>query len=71
MYYNKNYRKAFNENLKKRFFNTHRFSEHDTNNFFLFVQRSVYSYEYIDDWEKFDETLLLEKEDLKLKYANI
>ena len=65
MYYNKNYRKAFNENLKKRFFNTQRFSQHDTNNFFLYVQRSVYSYEYIDDWEKFDETPLLEKEDLK------
>ena len=24
---------------------------------------SVYPYEYIDDWEKFNETSLLEKED--------
>ena len=27
------------------------------------LQRDVYPYEYIDDWEKFSETSILEKED--------
>ena len=27
------------------------------------LQKDVYPYEYIDDWEKFNETLLLKKED--------
>ena len=26
------------------------------------MQRGVYLYEYVDDWEKFNESLLLEKE---------
>ena len=27
------------------------------------LQNGIYPYEYMDDWEKFDETSLLEKED--------
>ena len=27
------------------------------------LQKGIYPYEYMDDWEKFDETSLLEKED--------
>ena len=27
------------------------------------MQKGVYPYEYMDDWEKFNETLLPEKED--------
>ena len=26
------------------------------------MQKGVYLYEYVDDWEKFNESLLLEKE---------
>ena len=33
------------------------------NKFILLLGRSVYLYEYMDDWEKFIETLLPEKED--------
>ena len=29
--------------------------------------RGVYPYEYMDDWEKFNETLLPEKEDLNIE----
>ena len=49
--------------LKKRFFNTSKFSNHDSNKFGVFLQKSVHPYEYMDDWEKFNETSLPEKED--------
>ena len=43
------------------FFNTYKFSNHDNNNFNLLLRKG--EYEYIDDWEKFNETSLPEKED--------
>ena len=49
--------------LKKRFGNTCKFSNDDINKFFLLFRKGV---EYMDDWEKFNETLLPslpEKED--------
>ena len=45
----------FNENLKKRFVNTYRFSNHDNKKFILLLQKGVYPYKYMDDWEKFNE----------------
>ena len=56
----KNYQKKFDENLKKRFFDTCKFS---INKFILLLQNSVYPYKYIDDWEKFIETSSPQKED--------
>ena len=44
--------KRFDENLKKLFFNTNKFYNHKINNFILLLQKAVYPYEYIDDWEK-------------------
>ena len=41
----KNYQKMFAENLKKRFANTFKFSNHDIDEFILFLRRSVYPYE--------------------------
>ena len=38
--------------------NTYKFSNHDDNKFISLLQKGV---EYIDDWEKFDETWLPEK----------
>ena len=58
MYCNK-----FDENLKERFFHTYKFSNHDNNKFILLMRKGVYLYEYMDDWEKFNETSLPEKED--------
>ena len=43
------------------FFHTYKFSNHDSNKFILFLQKSVYPYDYMDDWEMFDETSLPEK----------
>ena len=45
----------------KRFVNTYQFSNHDINKFVLFLQKGVYPYEYMDNWEKFNETSLPEK----------
>ena len=51
------------EKLKERFFNTYKFSNHDVSKFILLLQITVYLYGYKDDWEKFNETSLPEKED--------
>ena len=53
----------FHKNLKKGFANTYKFSNPNINKFILLLQKCVYSYEYMDDWEKFNEISLLVKED--------
>ena len=60
---NTNCQTKFDKNLKKRFFNTCKFSKKDKNKFILLLRKGVYPYEFMDDWEKFDETSLPEKED--------
>ena len=51
-------KKKFDENLKKRFLNIYNFSNRNINEF-------IYPdpYEYMDEWEKFNETSLPERED--------
>ena len=56
--FNKNYQKKIDENLKKQFFNTYKISNHDINKFILLLQKAVYSYEYMNDSGKFNETSL-------------
>ena len=56
-------KETFVENLKKRFFNTYKFSNHDINKFILLLQKAFYPYRYMDDWETFSETSLPEKEE--------
>ena len=60
---NKNYQRKFNEKLKEQFFNTCTFSNQDNNKFILLLQKGVYPYAYLNDWEKFNQTSLPEKED--------
>ena len=57
------YQEKFDEKLKERYFNAPKFSNHDNNKFDLLLQKGFYPYEYMDDWEKFYETSLPEKED--------
>ena len=58
---NKHYQQEFDEKLKKRFFDAYKFSSHDK--FILLLQKDFYRYQYMDDWEKFNETSLPGKED--------
>ena len=58
----KNYEKDFNKELIKLFANTYSFCSKDFNKFLLLLRKSVYPYEYMDNWERFDETSLLDKE---------
>ena len=60
----KNYQLKLDEKLKERFFNTNKFFNNDNSRIILLLQKHVYPYEYMDDWEKFDETLLREKGDI-------
>ena len=56
---NKNCSNKIDEQLKKRLRNTFKFSNNDK--FILLLRKGVYSYEYINEWEKFNETLLSKK----------
>ena len=61
--FNKNYQQKFEENLIKQFFNTYNFFNHKNNEFIIFLPKSFYPYKYMDDWEKFIEISLFEKEE--------
>ena len=52
-----NYKKDFNKELIKRFANIYEFCNEDVNKFILLLRKGVYPYEYMDSWERFDETL--------------
>ena len=52
--------KPLNEAIRN-FPNTYRFCIGDLNKFILFLRKDVYPYEYIDTWEKCDETPLPDK----------
>ena len=57
------------EELKKRFKDSFKFSSDDINKFILFLRKGVYPYEYLDELEKFNETILPEKEEFYSKYG--
>ena len=67
---NKNYEHMFDKKLKERRLNTYKFSNYDNSKFILFLRKGVYPYEYMDNWEKFNETSLPEKEGF-YSYMNI
>ena len=46
--WNKTCKKKFNQKLKKRFFNTYKFSNHDNNHFMLMLRKGVCPYSYLN-----------------------
>ena len=65
---NKDYSNKLTEKLKKWFKSTSKFSNDDINKFILLSKKGVYPYEYIDEWEKFNEATLTKKEEI---YSNL
>ena len=65
---NNYYKKKFNKDLIKKFKNTYSFCDNDLNKFVLLLRKGVYPYEYMDSWEKFNETSLPSKKDF---YSNL
>ena len=47
----------------KKIKNTYSFCNNDLNKFILLLRKGIYPYEYMDSWEKFNETSLPSKED--------
>ena len=62
------YEKDFHKELIKRFAGTYEFCNKNLNKFILLLRKGVYSYEYMDNWERFNETLLPSKESF---YSNL
>ena len=62
------YEKYFNKKLIKRFASTYEFCNKNLNKFILLLRKGVYPYEYMDNWERFNETLLPSKESF---YSNL
>ena len=60
--YKKNYEKGFNKELIKRFANIYEFCNEDINKLIMLLRKGVYRYEYMDSWERFNETSLPDKE---------
>ena len=56
------YEKDFNKELIQRFASTYEFCNKDLNKFILLLRKGVYPYEYMDNWERFNETSLPNKE---------
>ena len=52
----------------KKFKNTYSFCNNDLNKFILFLRKGVYPYEYMDSWERFNETSLRSKKEF---YSNL
>ena len=64
----KEYEKEFNKELLERFANTYKFCDNDLNKFIMLLRKRVYPYEYIDEWDKFNEKVLPGKDSF---YSNL
>ena len=53
--YKRNYMKDLNKELIKRFENTYEFCNENINRSILLLRKGVYSYKYMDSWERFNE----------------
>ena len=64
----KEYKKDINNKLKERFSNVYEFCGYDMNKFITLLRKGIYPYEYMDEWNKFDEKELPVKESF---YSNL
>ena len=64
----KNYEKEINKELIERFASTYKFCNNDLNKFVMLLRKGVYPYEYMDGWDKFNETSIPNKESY---YSNL
>ena len=64
----KEYKKDINNKLKERFSNVYEFCGYDMNKFITLLRKGVYPYEYMDEWNNFDEKELPVKESF---YSNL
>ena len=55
--------KKITDGLIKKFPSVYQFCSGDLNKLVLLLRKGVYPYEYMDSWEKFDETTIPPKED--------
>ena len=62
------YRKKINKELIKRFKITYEFCNKELNKFILLLRKGVFPYKYMDNWERFKETSLPNKESF---YSNL
>ena len=67
----KNYEKDVNKELIKRFANTYSLCSKNLNKFILLLRKSVYPYEYMDNWGRFNETSNKESFYSRLNMGNI
>ena len=63
-----NYKKEINKELIERFASTYKFCNNDLNKFVMLLRKGVYPYEYMDGWDKFNETSIHSKESF---YSNL
>ena len=64
----KEYEKEFNKELIERFANTYKFCDNDLDKFIMLLRKGVYPYEYMDEWDKFNEKIITGKESF---YSNL
>ena len=62
------YKKKFNKDLMKKIKNAYSFCNSDLDKFILLLRKGVYPYEYMDSWERFNETSLPCKKEF---YSNL
>ena len=62
------YEKEINKELIERFASTFKFCNNDLNKFVMLLRKGVYPYEYLDGWDKLNETSIPNKESF---YSNL
>ena len=65
---NKDYSNKLEEKFKKKFKDTFNFFSKGIHKFILLLRKGIYHYDYMDDWEKFNEKTLPEIEEF---YSNL